>query len=54
MLKNFAGISLNSGVTAKPTAAGEEKPDVMNMSLKQYLIAQDKVNFQSNFGQLDA
>lgn len=54
ILKNFAGISLNSGVTTKPVGPGEEKPEVMNMSLKQYLIAQDKINFQNNFGQLDA
>ena len=38
-LKNFAGISLNSGLTTKPTGHGEEKPDITNMSLKQYLIA---------------
>ena len=34
ILKNFAGISLSSGVTTKPVRPGEERVDVMNMSLK--------------------
>lgn len=38
VLKNFAGININA----------EMKVDAMNMSMKQFLIAQDKINFQKN------
>lgn len=40
VLRNFAGINMNDQI----------QPDVLNMSLKQFLITQDKVNFRNNFG----
>jgi len=45
VLKNFAGININSD-----SKGGLDEDDALNMSLKQYLIAQDKNNFKNNFG----
>jgi hypothetical protein len=47
VIKNFAGINLNANQKIA------DKPDALNMSLKQYLVAQDRINFQNNFGQLE-
>lgn len=44
VLKNFAGINLNANQKI------HDKPDALNMSLKQFLVAQDRINFQNNFG----
>lgn len=52
VLKNFAGININANMKGigSNSLMIDGKPDGLNMSLKQYLIAQDKINFNSNFG----